>query len=100
MTFKHLVGKSTLKEGITIHKNFEAFFESPASGQKREMTLIYDDNKSCKVVLRRLNNIRNHVQIKYTKGSERCFFTWLLQPDVSPDGKTTALVSEFHKISQ
>jgi len=49
MTFKHLVGKSTLKEGITIHKNFEAFFESPDSGQKREMTLIYDDNKSCKV---------------------------------------------------
>lgn len=59
MTFKHLVGKSPLKEGITIHKNFEAFFESPDSGKKREITLIYDDNKSCKVVLRRLNNIRN-----------------------------------------
>ena len=28
MTFKHLVGKSTLKEGITVHKNFESFFES------------------------------------------------------------------------
>jgi hypothetical protein len=40
-TFKHLVGKSTLKEGITIHKAFESFFETPGSGQKKEITLLY-----------------------------------------------------------
>ena len=63
MTFKHLVGKSTLKEGITIYKNFEDFFESPESGSKREITLLYGDNQSVKAILRRLNNIRNHVHI-------------------------------------
>lgn len=100
MTFKHLVGKSTLKEGITIHKNFEAFFESPASGQKREMTLIYDDNKSCKVVLRRLNNIRNHVQIKYTKKTHLSFLNWLNDVFTETRKGIIGEFIEFHKISQ
>jgi hypothetical protein len=66
MTFKHLIGKSTLKEGITIHKGFESLFESPDSGQKKEITLLYGNDQSVSVVLRRLNNIRKHVHIKYT----------------------------------
>jgi hypothetical protein len=37
VNFKHLVGKSTLKEGITIHKGFENFFESPELGQKKNL---------------------------------------------------------------
>lgn len=52
MTFKHLIGKSTLKEGITIHKNFESFFESPDPGKKKEITLLYADEKSANVILR------------------------------------------------
>ena len=35
--------------------------------------------------------------IKLKGGSERYYFTWLLQPDVSPDGKTIALVSDAPK---
>jgi hypothetical protein len=35
MIFKHLVGKSTLKEGITIHKEFEDWFDSPLVGCKK-----------------------------------------------------------------
>jgi len=35
--------------------------------------------------------------IKLEGGSERYYFTWLLQPDVSPDGKTIALVSDAPK---
>ena len=31
---------------------------------------------------------------KLTGGTNRYYFTWLLQPDVSPDGKTIALVSD------
>jgi hypothetical protein len=56
--FKHVVGKSTLKEGITIHKGFERIFESPHTGQKKEVTLLYGNGQSVGVVLRRLNNIR------------------------------------------
>jgi hypothetical protein len=77
MTFKHLVGKSTLKEGITIHKNFESFFESPDLGQKKDITLVYANNQSVQVVLRRLNNVRKHVQIKYTSKTQASFVDWL-----------------------
>jgi hypothetical protein len=76
-TFKHLIGKSTLKEGITIHKNFESFFESPDAGQKREITLIYGNEQPAIVVLRRLENIRKHVQIKYTNKTQEPFVEWL-----------------------
>jgi hypothetical protein len=72
-TFKHLIGKSTLKEGITIHRNFESFFESPNEGQKKQITLIYDNDRSVNVVLRRLANARKHVQIKYTNKSQEPF---------------------------
>jgi len=77
MIFKHLIGKSTLKEGITIHKNFESFFESPDSGNKKEITLLYADGKSASVVLRRLDNVREHVQIKYTNKTHAPFVDWL-----------------------
>ncbi len=73
MTFKHLVGKSTLMEGITIHTNFESFFESPDLGQRRDITFLYGNNQSIQVVLRRLNNVRKHVQIKYTNRSQAPF---------------------------
>ncbi len=45
MSFKHLVGKSTPKEGITIHENFESFFESPDLGEKKDITLLYGNNQ-------------------------------------------------------
>jgi len=76
-TFKHLIGRSTLKEGITIHRNFESFFESPNEGEKKEITLIYGDDRSVSVVLRRLANVRKHVQIKYTNKSQEPFVDWL-----------------------
>jgi Restriction endonuclease BglII len=77
MTFKHLIGKSTLKEGVTIHKNFESFFESPDSGQKKEIILLYGNDQSVTVTLRRLDNLRKHVQIKYTNKSQTPFVDWL-----------------------
>ena len=77
MTFKHLIGKSTLKEGITIHKNFESFFESPDPGKKKEITLLYADEKSANVILRRLDNVREHVHIKYTNKTHTPFVDWL-----------------------
>ncbi|HSB07112.1 MAG TPA: BglII/BstYI family type II restriction endonuclease [Thermodesulfobacteriota bacterium] len=77
ITFKHLIGKSTLKEGISIHKNFESFFESPESGKKREIILSYGNNRSVTVVLRRLDNVRKHVQIKYTNKTQASFVDWL-----------------------
>lgn len=99
MIFRHLVGKSTLKEGITVHKNFEIFFDSPDSGHKKEIVLLFGDNQSAKVILRRLNNKRNHVQIKYTCDAHVPFINWLNAVFVATRKGTVGEFLEFQKIS-
>jgi hypothetical protein len=97
--FKHLIGKSTLKEGITIHKAFESFFDSPESGQKREITLHYGNNQSTTVTLRRLNNIRQHVHIKYTNKLHTSFIDWLNDIFIASRNGTVGEFLEFQKVS-
>jgi len=99
MTFKHLVGKSTLKEGITIHRNFESFFESPDSGEKKHVRLVYGKNQSVQVVLRRLNNVRKHVQIRYTNKIEASFIDWLNETFAETRKGTVGEFLEIEKIS-
>ena len=81
MLFKHFVGKSTLKEGLTISRDFEGWFESPEKGCKRQIKLIFDDNKEVFATLRRLNNAVGHVQIKYETPmlSPRLVFSYFLR---------------------
>jgi hypothetical protein len=88
-TFKHLIGKSTLKEGITIHKNFESFFESPDAGQKREITLIYGNEQPA---------IRKHVQIKYTNKTQEPFVEWLNEVFVETKKGSIGEFLEFKKV--
>jgi hypothetical protein len=97
-TFKHLIGKSTLKEGITIHKNFESYFESPDAGQKREITLIYGNEQQAIVVIRRLDNIRKHVQIRYTNKTQQPFVEWLNEVFVETKKGSIGEFLEFKKI--
>ena len=99
MTFKHLIGKSTLKEGITVHKNFESFFGSPDSGQNKGITLLYGNNQSVQVVLRRLNNVRKHVQIKYTNKIHTFFVDWLNEVFTETRKGTIGEFLEIEKIS-
>lgn len=98
MTFKHLIGKSTLKEGITIHKNFESFFDSPEVGQKKEITLLYG-NQSAKVILRRLDNLRQHVQIKYTNKTHAPLLEWLNTVFAETKKGSIGEFVEFQKIA-
>jgi len=98
--FKHVVGKSTLKEGITIHKDFEDYFDSPEPGFKREIILIYDAGKETKVTLRRLNNIKKHVQIKYETQKHSQFRDWLRDVFKASSDKTVGEILEFHRISK
>jgi hypothetical protein len=99
MTFKHLIGKSTLKEGITIHKGFESLFESPDSGQKKEITLLYGNDQSVSVVLRRLNNIRKHVHIKYTNKAKAPFVAWLNETFGETKKGSIGEFLEFQKVA-
>ncbi len=99
MSFKHLIGKSTLKEGITIHKNFESFFESPDSGQKKEITLLYGNDQTVTVVLRKLDNVRKHVQIKYTNRTHAPFVEWLNKIFSATKKGAIGEFIEFQKVS-
>jgi hypothetical protein len=98
--FRHVVGKSTLKEGITIHKDFEDWFDSPEVGSKREITLIYDKDKESNVILRRLNNRGRHVQIKYETTKHSQFRDWLQVVFRGSGEQTTGEILEFHKVSK
>lgn len=98
--FRHVVGRSTLKEGITIHKDFEDWFDSPEVGSKREIILIYDDDKKINVILRRLNNIGKHVQIKYETTKPSQFRDWLQIVFRESVEQTTGEILEFHKVSK
>jgi len=96
--FRHVVGKSTLKEGITIPKNFESWFDSPEVGSKREITLIYDKDKEINVILRRLNNRGRHVQIKYETTKHSQFRDWLQAVFSESGEQTTGEILEFYKV--
>ncbi len=77
MIFRHVVGKSTLTEGLTVHRDFESFFESPEPGNKRDITLLFGEGQSTVVTLRKLNNARHHVQIKYETKAHLPLLDWL-----------------------
>lgn len=100
MVFKHVVGKSTLKEGITIHKDFEDWFDSPEVGSKREITLVYDKGKEVSVLLRRLNNRMKHVQIKYETKRHSQFRNWLEEVFKASRDMMVGEILEFHKVSK
>jgi hypothetical protein len=101
MIFKHLVGKSTLKEGLTISRDFEGWFESPEKGCKRQIKLIFEDDREVFATLRRLNNAVGHVQIKYETKRQNDFREWLNEKfKCLKDDKIRNGLLEFHKISQ
>lgn len=74
--FRHLVGRSTLAQGITIRRDFETAFSAPAAGQAREITLVFDE-QSARVTLRRLANESGTVQIRYEGRRSESLRNWL-----------------------
>jgi len=100
MIFRHVVGKSTLTEGLTVHKDFESFFESPEPGNKRDITLLFGAGQSTTVTLRKLNNARHHVQIKYEKRAHLPFLNWLNDVfEGTRSGIVTGEILEFRKVA-
>ncbi|MBI4331791.1 MAG: hypothetical protein HY673_10970 [Chloroflexi bacterium] len=97
--FRHIVGKSTLKEGIAIPREFEDWFESPESGAKRQVTLVYDKDRKVTAVLRRVNNKSRSVQLKYETVKSSPFREWLQLIFQASTAQTIGEVLEFHKIS-
>jgi hypothetical protein len=96
VVIRHAVGKSTLKEGFTIPHSFEDWFEAPAAGQKRMISLSFD-GQHVPATLRRLANARGHVQVKYENAAGRPFRNWLTKHFRSAAG---GLVGEYIEISR
>jgi hypothetical protein len=100
MNFRHLVGRSTLKEGITVHKSFESFFETPDIGSKRGITILFGNGNSTTAVLRKLNNVRQHVHIKYTSKANMPFIDWLKEMFPATASGRVGEFLEFKKVSR
>jgi len=78
-SFSHIVGKSSLAQGIAIPKSAYPYLSLPEKGGKRLISLIYANNRRSPAILRRLNNLRGHVQIRYEGKTGEQFRQWLLE---------------------
>lgn len=73
---RHTVGRSTLVEGIAVPRLLENWIHAPPAGEKRNITLLFDDDQ-VSATLRRIANARGHVQIKYENRNAGRFREWL-----------------------
>lgn len=68
--YRHLVTKSTFRDGFAVSRDAEAWFDAPRkAGESRTITMEFD-NSSCPVSLRRLNSASRVVQVRYTAESK------------------------------
>jgi hypothetical protein len=95
-TFKHLVSKSTLTQGIAVRRDYEAWFGAPGKGDAREIALRYGSGE-VQVTLRRLNNESGSVQIRYESKRQGAFRDWLMSTFGSLDAGVAPQVLEFEK---
>ena len=73
---KHAVGKSTLREGFAVPRDFEDWMGALERGSKRDITLVFDGQK-ISVTLRRIDNEQGSVQVKYETKAGEPFRLWL-----------------------
>ncbi|MDO8585477.1 MAG: BglII/BstYI family type II restriction endonuclease [Armatimonadota bacterium] len=87
-SFRHAVGKSTLREGFAVPKNAETWIGAPAASSKRQIRLVFDGQEA-QVTLRRLGNERGHVQVKYENSAGEPFRNWLVSRFGTAPGQAT-----------
>ena len=76
VVLKHAVGKSTLKEGFAIPRDLEDWMGAPERGSKRDITLVFHRQK-INATLRRIDNEKGSVQVKYENKAGEPFRIWL-----------------------
>jgi len=95
---RHTIGKATLSEGFAVPKSLESWVDAPGRGQKRELALLFDDQRAT-AILRRLANAREHVQIKYETKEGLPFRQWLASLFTPTEDGTGGEYIELHKVS-
>ena len=73
---KHVVGKSTLKEGFAVARDSEEWISAPGRGSRRDISLVFDGEKVT-ATLRRIDNEQGSVQVKYENRACEPFRVWL-----------------------
>ncbi len=96
-TFKHLVGRSTLTQGVAVRRDFEDWFDAPAKGEAREIRLLFGSNE-VSATLRRLDNETGSVQVRYQSKKQRGFREWLASAFIEPSLAELGRVLEFTKV--
>lgn len=94
---KHAIGKSTFEEGFAVPRTYEDWIGAPAIGHKRSITLLFG-NDCISATLRRLNNERGHVQVKYEGTSGIIFRTWLKAIFARSSSQGCGEYFELHRI--
>jgi hypothetical protein len=93
---KHVVGKSTLTEGIAVPRSLEGWVNAPGIGCKRDIILHFNGARTI-ATLRRIANARGNVQIKYEGAKCIAFRQWLATMFVAT---SSGLAGEYIEIDQ
>ena len=80
-----------------MQRSFEEWVGAPEKGQKRLITLLFE-NMSISATLRRLNNERGHVQIKYDDANGVAFREWMRVVFSKSNSQSCGNYIEIHKI--
>ena len=96
---KHVVGRSTLKEGFAIPRDFEDWMSAPERGKRRDIVLFFNGQR-ISAVLRRIGNEKGSAQIKYENIVGEPFRNWLAKTfATSHPGKNCGFF-EVHRVAK
>lgn len=79
ITFKHIIGKSTFKQGFTVPKRIYSSLSLPEKGHHREIQLLFETDQIVCAKLYRINNNVGHLQVRYEGQQGEKFRNWLLE---------------------
>lgn len=94
---KHVVGKSTLTEGIAVPRSLEGWVNAPGIGCKRDIVLHFNGTQTI-ATLRRIANARGNVQIKYESSKCITFRQWLASMFVAASSGKAGEYIEIHQV--
>jgi len=94
---RHTIGKSTLSQGLAVPKSLESWIDAPDRGQKKYLTLLFDDKRAT-VTLRRLANAKEHVQIRYENNEGLPIRQWLASIFTPTEDGMGGEYIELHKV--
>ena len=99
MKFKHIIGKSTFKEGFTVPKSVYPFLALPQKGSKRIIQLLYGENQTVNAKLYHIANAVGHLQVRYGSQEGAIFRNWLTETFSTTSRNPEANLNEFIEIT-